>query len=191
MNRKWLIALLLIAVLAAAAWLWVNYGKTLVEQYIAKEPASVNIRPVALLTPFNSYSSVAEVSSVLDERQLSFSIEQLDASLGKSRPRERHILTAENYEHHGVQGRITLNFLNNQLYETVFEPADIAAYADIMRSKMRLRPNPALNGRTEQVNGAQRIASNVYFANSKVGRSLRTQPFILWQDRRLAGTQQQ
>lgn len=86
------------------------------------------------------------------------------------------------YRHLDNQGALTLRFFNNRLFQAEFVPSDAEAYARRVR-KLGL-PRDA-NARAEKTDGNLRIASTLELAISPVGRQLRSEPFILWQDLRL------
>jgi hypothetical protein len=99
-------------------------------------------------------------------------------------PRHLDTLRAPAFTHLGVAGALTLEFFNNRLFEMYFEPTDPGAYsAALFRSDARLKKNRL--GKVEIVDGSLRLATNVDLADSKVGTSLRTKPFAIWQDLRL------
>lgn len=141
--------------------------------------------PVTLLPPFRSYQSVKEARKLLNQGGFTYATEHFEVPVSKGKIRVIDTLTVTNYRHHDVPGALTLGFFNNRLQECLFEPEDIAAYARVMKTRMGLKPNPRRNGRTELITGNRRIASNVFNANSKYGRNLQTQPYILWQDTHL------
>jgi hypothetical protein len=86
------------------------------------------------------------------------------------------------YKHMGNEGALTLWFFNDRLFEAEFVPQDPEAYVHQVR-KMGL-PRDA-NARAERTDGNLRIASTLELAISPVGRQLRSEPFVIWQDLRL------
>jgi len=149
------------------------------ERYRQRQPG------VMLVDGFRSYSSVADALSLLQARARLVSRRTL------ARPPDRryppHALdsvTVERYPLLGTTGRLSLQFFNDRLLEVGFEPDDAAAAAAALKLSY-----PALqrdrNGRAEWVEAKRRIATNVELASSSVGRSLTTQPYVLWQDMRL------
>jgi hypothetical protein len=86
------------------------------------------------------------------------------------------------YKHLDNKGALTLRFFNNRLFQAEFIPEDAEAYARRVR-KLGL-PRDA-NARAEKTEGNLRIASTLELAISPVGRQLRSEPFVLWQDLRL------
>ena len=86
------------------------------------------------------------------------------------------------YKHLENKGALTLRFFNNRLFQAEFVPDDAEAYARRVR-KLGL-PRDA-NARAEKTEGNLRIASTLELAISPVGRQLRSEPFVIWQDLRL------
>lgn len=183
--KKWrpLRWLALIAVIAGGSW-W-GYGT------VASKPHPETARYLAvavgvpLIEGWASYSDAASIQAALAQRGL---------SAGESRiarppsprypPRELLTLSVDAYTHGGVAGLLRLEFFNNRLFEAEFRPDDAAAYLRALRT-LEPRLQRDRNGKSELVEGERRVASNVHLAASEVGRSLRTRPFILWQDLRL------
>ena len=84
----------------------------------------------------------------------------------------------------GTRGQLTLQFFNDRLFEIGFRPDDASACARSLKAAdSKLRRDA--NGRAERTSGSQRIATNCDLAASDVGRSLNTEPYVLWQDLRL------
>ena len=86
------------------------------------------------------------------------------------------------YRHMDNKGSLTLRFFNNRLFQAEFVPADAEAYARKIRKFGLPRDR---NARAEKIDGNLRIASTLELAISPVGRQLRSEPFVLWQDLRL------
>lgn len=99
-------------------------------------------------------------------------------------PKDFDALFVDRYEHLGVEGRLSLFFFNNRLYQVEFQPSDARAYATGLR-RLGLRPRAEDNARVEVVKGNLRIVSTVALAASAVGRQMRTPPWAMWQDQRL------
>src|SRR6185503_19156382 len=98
--------------------------------------------------------------------------------------RDRDTIVADAYPHLGVEGRLTLEFFNDRLYEASFVPSEIATYAEnLHKADKRLKKDRM--GRSEQIAGPLRVATNVDFAATDVGMNLQTKPYVIWQDLRL------
>ncbi len=93
-------------------------------------------------------------------------------------------LSVDAYALLGTQGRLTLEFFNDRLYEVDFKPQDAKACATALR-KLDPQLRRDRNGRSEHVDGERRVVTNVDLAFSSVGQSLGTEPYVLWQDKRL------
>ncbi len=151
------------------------------------EKAYTAIAPnrVMLMGVFKSYSGVDEI-----HRQLSAKGEEpaLQSNHAPKRPgippRELDVLRKKPYRHLGVNGTLELQFFNDRLYQAEFEPDDADSYRVAVRKSLP-QLKRAKSGRSELRDGTLRIASSVELAVSDVGQSLRTRPFVLWQDVRL------
>lgn len=141
--------------------------------------------PMALLSGLRSYDSVESVRARLDAANVQYSVTPMrTAPSGKYPPRNRDTLVAGHYRHLGVEGQLTLEFFNDRLYEATFVPSEPDDYAvKLHQADPRLKRDR--NGRAERVLGHLRVASNVDFAITEVGRNLQTKPFVVWQDLRL------
>ena len=149
------------------------------DDYTRRQPG----RP--LTAGLASYSSVAEVTSALRAKQLTVSRRTLSRPPNpRYPPRALDTLTVERYTLLGTQGRLSLQFFNDRLFEVGFKPDDAAACAKALkRADPQLRRDA--NGRAERTTGSQRVATNVELAASSVGQSLNTEPYVLWQELRL------
>jgi hypothetical protein len=149
------------------------------EDYSRRQPG----RPLA--ANLSSYSSVAEVTLSLQAKRLSVARRTLARPPDpRYPPRALDTLTIERYALLGTQGRLSLQFFNDRLFEVGFKPDDAAACAKALkRADPQLRRDA--NGRAERTAGSQRVATNVELAASSVGQSLNTEPYVLWQDLRL------
>lgn len=141
--------------------------------------------PVPLLGKYRSYMGVDEVVVGLEQSGFNPETESRHANVRAGvPPRDFDLITVNQYQHWGVQGRLELQFFNNRLYQTEFEPDEAEPYRTAQRRELpQLRRETS--GRSELIQGHLRIASSLDLAVSDVGRSLRTRPFLLWQDRRL------
>jgi hypothetical protein len=145
--------------------------------------------PVLLMAELHSYESLEAARARLDEAKVVYTVERHHAPpSSKYPPHERDTLTAEKFGHFGAIGKLTLEFFNDRLYEADFVPGeeDVDAYADKLHASDR-RLKRDRTGRSEQLVGPLRVATNIDFATTDVGRSLRTKPFVIWQDLRLVG----
>lgn len=141
--------------------------------------------PVVMLDGIKSYDSVESVGARLDAAKMAFTVTPVrPPPSGKYPPRDRDTLVAGTYKHLGIEGRLTLEFFNDRLYEAVFVPSEPEEYAKKLHvADKRLKLDR--NRRAEHIVGNLRLASNVDFAVTDVGRSLQTKPYVIWQDLRL------
>lgn len=141
--------------------------------------------PLLLMDGLSSYAGAADLAARFDAAGLAWSSRRLARPPDRRYPpRALETLSVARYRHLGVEGRLTLELFNDRLYEIGFEPDDAAAMARALK-----QAEPQLqrdrNARWERVDGDLRLASNVEFASSPVGLSLRTRPYVIWQDLRL------
>ncbi len=150
-----------------------------------KEYTAIAAQRVTLIGTFKSYSGVDEI-----HRQLAAGGEEpeLRSNHAPKRqgipPRELDVLRMKPYRHLGVDGTLELQFFNDRLYQAEFEPDDADAYRAAVRKALP-QLKRAKSGRSERRDVSLRIASSMELAVSEVGQSLRTRPFVLWQDLRL------
>lgn len=149
---------------------------------------AVNPYPVAMLAGFRSYMRLDDAAARLRAQGY-----ETWSSASSNKPPSRHYpprdldtIRVRDYVHLRHSGELELEFFNDRLYEAVFRPKDdeMKPYLTQLRAQ-----EPGLlrdrNGRYEKVTGAQRIASNLDLAQSKVGRYVGARPYALWQDLRL------
>jgi hypothetical protein len=140
--------------------------------------------PVAMLDQMKSYDSLETVRAQLDAAKIQYTVAPLcPARTAKYPPRDRATV-AGTYRHLGVEGQLTLEFFNDRLYEATFVPSDAADYSPKLHAADK-RLKRDRNGRSEQRVGNLRVASNVDFSLTDVGRNLNTKPYVIWQDLRL------
>lgn len=100
-------------------------------------------------------------------------------------PHKMDTITVDDYRHLGSTGQLTLDFFNQRLYESEFDPADnLDRYtAALHKSLPKLRRDHV--GEAVLVEGNLRISSSVDLARSLVGRTLNSKAYVIWQDLRL------
>ena len=141
--------------------------------------------PVPLLGKYRSYMGVDEVVVGLEQAGFKPVTETRHAKVRSGTPpRDFDIVTVNQYQHWGVQGRLEMQFFNNRLYQTEFEPDEAEIYRNAQRRELPQIKREG-TGRAELIQGDLRIASSLDLAVSDVGKSLRTRAVLLWQDRRL------
>jgi len=141
--------------------------------------------PAAMIVPLKSYDSVDHVREVLDGKKLKYTVTPVrPAKTSKYPPRDTDTIVVNDYPHLGVEGKLTLEFFNDRLFEATFVPSDLRDYvAALHAADPRLKRER--DGRTEISVGSLRIATNVDFASTDTGRNLQTKPYVLWQELRL------
>lgn len=141
--------------------------------------------PVLFLDGMKSYDTLESVRARLDSSKTVYVVTAVHPKASaKYPPRDRDTLVSETYKHLDVQGQLTLEFFNDRLYEATFVPGTLGEYVEkLHKADPRLKRDR--NGRAEQLVGNLRVASNVDFAQTDVGKNLQTKPYVIWQDLRL------
>jgi len=141
--------------------------------------------PVVFLEQLRSYDSVGSIRERLDKDKMKYTVAPVrPAPSSKYPPRDSDTIVVGTFSHLGEPGQVTLEFFNDRLFEATFVPSDAEDYFDKLKVREK-RLKHDRTGRSETVTGNLRIASNVGFATTDVGRSLQTKPFVVWQDLRL------
>lgn len=141
--------------------------------------------PVKLLGSYRSYIGVDEVVYGLEHAGFKPVVESRHAAVAQGAPpRNLDVVVVHQFRHWDVQGRLELQFFNDRLYQTEFEPEEAEIYLSAQRRELPQLKRER-SGRSELIDGNLRIASSLDLAVSEVGKKLRTRPFMLWQDRRL------
>lgn len=181
---RWLLGLTVVMAIANHVFsddisdLLVQHAETLT--YTARSSS-----PVLLMDGLGSYDSVETVKSVLGERLLSAeSYPVKKPGTPRNPPGDLHTLKIVGYRHLGISGDLTLEFFNDRLYEAHFLPSDVTAYLKALKPA-----EPSLKrdsrGYYELLQGPRRVASNIEYSISDVGRATGATAFIVWQDTRL------
>jgi hypothetical protein len=138
-----------------------------------------------MMDQFHSYENVADAQKQLNDHQINATLTSNHRKVhGDVPPYDLDSLYAAKYTHLGVEGKLTLSFFNDRLFEAEFEPADPEAYLKALRKELPYMRRGE-TGRSEYLEGHLRMASSLDLAISDVGRALHTRPYVLWQDRRL------
>jgi len=177
---------ILVGIAIVAPGLWVAKEKIAPGGHPEKARfTDVAADPVVFLDGLKSYESVDAVRSRLDTAKIVYTVTPVrPKASSKYPPRDRDTLVIGAYKHLKIEGQLTLEFFNDRLYEATFVPSELPEYVEKLHvADKRLKRDR--NGRAEQVIGHLRVASNVDFANTDVGRSLQTKPYVIWQDLRL------
>lgn len=142
--------------------------------------------PVDFINGLASYQSVTDVSDMFKRAKLPVSVESDHRARNpKYPPRDLDSMTvSDKYVMLGVPGTLNLEFINDHLYEMTFFPSDAATFAQALHESDPRLPRQR-NNRIEFRDGPLRIASNVDFAATDVGKNLDTKAYIVWQDTRL------
>ena len=177
--------------------LLIGLGVVLPGLWVAKEKLGPSAHPekekytavasdaVLFLDGMKSYDTLDAVKARLDAAKVVYAVTPVHPKpSSKYPPRDRDTLMSETYKHLDVQGQLTLEFFNDRLYEATFVPGTLGEYVEkLHEADPRLKRDR--NGRAEQLVGNLRVASNVDFAQTDVGKNLQTKPYVIWQDLRL------
>lgn len=183
---------LVLMAIAAGLYFFTDTGRKIVDSiFDSTAPVSKPVQLV-LMPPFKSYMTVEQAQNILAKLPLTVETSRNEVPKLQNVPAKTlDTIVVESYKHFEVSGKLTLEFINDQLYEVVFNPYVAEDYISVARNKLGLRPNPAKNARSEIIRGNKRITSNVFLAVTKVGKSLRTQPYVIWQDLHLLALRRQ
>lgn len=141
--------------------------------------------PESMLDAFKSYDSLASARQKLDAAQVQYTVTPVrPAPSSKYPPRDTDTVVVGKYTHLGVLGQLTMEFFNDRLYEATFVPSEIDSYVEKLHAADK-RLKRERSGRSEVLVGNLRIASNVDFAATEVGKNLQTKAYVIWQDMRL------
>jgi hypothetical protein len=189
---RWLVALLIAVWVLNALDLmrFVKLPEKAIPAFLKPEPHPDSTQytrvavGVTLCDRFRSYEDLQSVTSSLSasgyEQWTTNSRRAVESS--SYPPYGFDTVKVQDYVHLDSRGKLTFQFFNNRLYQVEFVPTDAEAYA----RKLRVLDLPRdANARAEKVTGNLRVASTVDLAISTVGRQLRTEPFVIWQDLRL------
>jgi hypothetical protein len=156
----------------------------------AVDPAArftqVEAERVMFMDNLRSYDSVDMIREQLQKSGFSAQASTIEKKVSRSRypPFRSDTLQVEKFKHAGHEGKLTLEFFNDRLYEAQFVPDKPDAYLKTLRSKgVPLKYQST--GRTSFTRGPLQVSSNIDFAASEVGRSMHARPFVLWNDQRL------
>jgi hypothetical protein len=139
------------------------------------------------LMAFRSYASLDSVAAALEKAGYSPELSSNHRRVPEEYPPyDIDRISIGEYRHLGQTGALTLQFFNDRLFEVEFRPNDAQAYTKAFRGQYPQLPR-SKTGRTEWTSGQLRMASSLDLAVSDVGRALRTQAYVIWQDRRLVG----
>jgi hypothetical protein len=156
----------------------------------APDPAAaytaVAAERVAFMGALRSYDSVAAVQAWLGQGGYASELSTIERKpQGRRYPPYRNdTLVTARYRHGEYEGRLTLEFFNDRLYQAYFVPAQPAEYLRWLRSRGLALP-VRRTGRSSLTQGHLRITTNIDFASSDVGRAMLATPFVMWEDLRL------
>jgi hypothetical protein len=140
---------------------------------------------VSLINGLRSYDSVETLRALLEKTNYSIDASTIERpSNSRYPPFRTDTLVIANYRHAEFEGKLTLEFFNDRLYQTYFEPAKAADYLRWLRGRGVALPVKR-TGRSSLTQGHLLISTNIDFASSDVGAVMRAKPFAFWEDTRL------
>jgi hypothetical protein len=140
---------------------------------------------VSLINGLRSYDGVEAVKALLEKAGYAVGVSVIERPSNSRYPPYRNdTLVVSNYKHAEFEGKLTLEFFNDRLYQTFFEPAKAADYLGRLRARGVALPVKR-TGRSTLTIGNLLISTNIDFAVSEVGTVMRAKPFVLWEDTRL------
>jgi hypothetical protein len=192
---RWLLAAIPVVwlMVAFAPWQHLKLSERSLPSFFRPKPhpetgfyTRIEIRRVPMVDRFRSYDDLSTVTATLASAGFEgwTSTSRRVPLSSEYPPYNFDTVRVEGYRHLGEPGRLTLLFFNNRLFQAEFTPDDAEAYARRLRST-DLRPRGTDNARAEKIEGDLRMLSTVALAISPVGRQMRTEPFVMWQDLRL------
>jgi hypothetical protein len=138
-----------------------------------------------MIDPMKSYENVELIEGRMQKDGYQSDASHVSRpSSSRYPPYRTDTLVIKNYKHLGLPGQLTLEFFNDRLYEAHFKPDDPPKYLALLRKKGLPLKREQI-GKSEFTVGNLRVATNIDFATSDVGKSLRTEPYVIWQDLRL------
>lgn len=147
---------------------------------------AVETERVTFIDKLRSYDSVEKLQGQL--RAGGFGAEQ--STIEKKVPPDRYppfrsdTLLVPNYKHGNYEGKLTLEFFNDRLYQAQFLPKQPREYlAWLRRNDVPLARKTS--GRSSYTQGHLQVISNIDFATSEFGSTMSTAPFVMWEDTRL------
>ena len=146
---------------------------------------AVEANRVALAGVFRSYDSVAVATAAIEKAAAVWTQSKNHRPVSERYPpRNLDTVQSEPFEVLGQPGKLTLEFINDRLYEVYFEPKDADAFSNALHAAVSGLKRDRTGG-AERTQGFQRVVSNVDLVASPVGRALGTRPYVIWQDTRL------
>lgn len=192
---RWLLvmALLVGAILQFDLMQYLALPERAIPNFLRREPhpetgfyTRIESSRVTLADRFRSYDDLAAVTATLSSAGYEgWTVSSRHvASSSDYPPYDFDTVRVEDYRHLREPGRLQLSFFNNRLFQAEFVPENAENYARQL-ARTDLRPQRSENARAEKIAGELRVLSTVALALSPVGRTTRTEAFVLWQDLRL------
>jgi hypothetical protein len=194
-DARYRYAALLVAALLAVVAAFLLYKSDWWQDRQARPDFSAYLRAeeprVTLIDSLRSYDSQQQVAQQLSAAGLRWSVERLHVEgTDDYPPYKLDTFIVPAYQHLGHAGRLRLEFFNDRLWSATFLPAEPESYLRrLERSGVRLRKTAV--SVWERQDGNLRIASNIIYATSNVGRTLATDAYASWEDLRLSAQSRQ
>ncbi len=146
----------------------------------------VETERVRMMDVLRSYDSVATVQALLAQGGYAAALSTIERKPPSFRhpPYRNDTLAVSKYSHETYEGKLTLEFFNDRLYQAYFVPAQPADYLRWLRGRGVALPVKR-TGRSSLTQGYLHITTNIDFASSEVGQAMPSSAFVLWEDLRL------
>jgi hypothetical protein len=166
---------------------------TTAEQDAVEEPdpaapyTAVEATRVDLINGLRSYESLESIQATLAQQNFASELSTInkDTQGGRYPPYRSDTLVIAKYQHAGIEGRLTLEFFNDRLYQTHFVPQQPTEYLRWLRAHGTPLPIKR-TGRSSLIRGDLEVTTNIDFAVTEVGSLMGTKPYVQWTDTRLS-----
>jgi hypothetical protein len=166
---------------------------TTAEQDAVEEPdpaapyTAVETTRVELINGLRSYESLESIQATLAQGNFASELSTInkDTQGGRYPPYRSDTLVIAKYQHAGIEGRLTLEFFNDRLYQSHFAPQQPTEYLRWLRAHGTPLPIKR-TGRSSLTRGDLEVTTNIDFAVTEVGSLMGTKPYVQWTDTRLS-----
>lgn len=148
---------------------------------------AVEATRVELINGLRSYENLESIQGTLTQQGFASELSTIskDTQGGRYPPYRSDTLLIAKYQHAGIEGRLTLEFFNDRLYQSHFVPLQPAEYLQWLRTHGTPLPTKR-TGRSALTLGDLEIVTNIDFAVTEVGSLMGTKPYVQWTDARLS-----
>lgn len=192
-RRKILRIGAVLALLVVAIVLWFNRHWLLPRPPPPDYSAYLRVEEVRekLFGGFSSYDSERSVARQLHHAGYEWTAERTHIEGTYNYPPYKlDLLVVRDYQDRGITGKLVLEFFNDRLLRASFVPQDPGKYyLRVQADGVRFDKQAA--SLWEHEAGNLRVRSNIIYATSNMGQTLQTEPYVSWEDKRLAAQDKQ